>query len=156
VPAPRAEPGFEGEADSRLDDERGTKEALDLLAGLSQREQDVFVLCAWSGLSYEDASAALGVPVDAGFFLYELPKSHWRFGHRPDDFFVENAKGKPLAHDDQMVVGFRQAQGGGLAPLFATGRGNGYLWIVLAAFGGFLGGALGLAILSRTGWRRRG
>jgi len=37
--------------------------ALQLLQSLPRREQDVFVLCAWMELSYEDAAAALGVPV---------------------------------------------------------------------------------------------
>ena len=37
--------------------------ALSLLGRLPRREQEVFVLCAWSGLSYEDAAAALRMPV---------------------------------------------------------------------------------------------
>lgn len=36
---------------------------LSLLSQLPRREQDVFVLCAWSELSYEDAALALGIPV---------------------------------------------------------------------------------------------
>ena len=51
------------EAVDRADDERHLRGALDLLAKLPRRQQDVFVLCAWSGLSYEDAAFALGVPV---------------------------------------------------------------------------------------------
>jgi RNA polymerase sigma-70 factor, ECF subfamily len=62
MPAVRPENDFEDEADDRLDDERRMKEALALLAELPRREQDVVVLCAWSGLSYEDAALALGVP----------------------------------------------------------------------------------------------
>ena len=63
VPAPRPEAGFESDVDARLDDERRMKDALTLLARLPGREQDVLVLCAWSGLSYEDAALALGLPV---------------------------------------------------------------------------------------------
>ena len=63
VPAPRPELGFESDADGRLDDERRMKDALDLLSTLPRHEQEVFVLCAWSGLSYEDAALALEVPV---------------------------------------------------------------------------------------------
>ena len=37
--------------------------ALALLARLPRREQEVFALCAWSGLSYEDAAIALEIPV---------------------------------------------------------------------------------------------
>ena len=39
------------------------KDALDLLARLPRHEQEVFVLCAWSDLSYEDTALALEVPV---------------------------------------------------------------------------------------------
>jgi RNA polymerase sigma factor (sigma-70 family) len=54
---------FSEEADERLDDERRMKRALDVLAQLRRREQEVFVLCAWFGLSYEDAALALDIPV---------------------------------------------------------------------------------------------
>ena len=37
--------------------------ALGLLAQLPRREQEVFALCAWSELSYEDAAIALRIPV---------------------------------------------------------------------------------------------
>jgi RNA polymerase sigma-70 factor (ECF subfamily) len=63
VPAPSDEPSFADVADARLDDERQMRQALGLLAELPQLEQDVFVLCAWMGLSYEDAAVALAVPV---------------------------------------------------------------------------------------------
>jgi RNA polymerase sigma factor (sigma-70 family) len=63
VPAPRPELGFESDADGRLDDERRMSQALDLLAQLPRHEQEVFVLCAWSELSYEDAAIALELPV---------------------------------------------------------------------------------------------
>jgi RNA polymerase sigma-70 factor (ECF subfamily) len=63
VPVPRPEAGFESDADERMDDERRMRVALDLLGRLPQREQEVFVLCAWSSLSYEDAALALGLPL---------------------------------------------------------------------------------------------
>ena len=37
--------------------------ALDLLAPLLRHEQEVFALCGWMELSYEDAALALGVPI---------------------------------------------------------------------------------------------
>ncbi len=37
--------------------------ALGLLARLPRREREVFALCAWSALSYEDAAVALEIPV---------------------------------------------------------------------------------------------
>ena len=63
VPVALPEPDFSEETSERLDDERQMSRALELLGQLSARDQDVFVLCAWQGLSYEDAALALGVPV---------------------------------------------------------------------------------------------
>jgi RNA polymerase sigma-70 factor, ECF subfamily len=63
VPADEPAADFAEEAVDRADDERQLHRALALLAKLPRRQQDVFVLCAWSGLSYEDAAFALGVPV---------------------------------------------------------------------------------------------
>jgi RNA polymerase sigma factor (sigma-70 family) len=57
------EPNFAGRSDERVDDERQTQGALDLLRRLPPRERDVLVLCAVMELSYEDAALALGVPV---------------------------------------------------------------------------------------------
>lgn len=62
VPAVRPEPDFAGPAVERLDDELAAQGALDVLRKLPRREQDVFVLCAWMELSYEDAAVALRVP----------------------------------------------------------------------------------------------
>jgi RNA polymerase sigma factor (sigma-70 family) len=59
---PASEPDFAGEASERLDDERRMRAALDVLRQLPQRERDVFALCALSGLTYEQAGFALGVP----------------------------------------------------------------------------------------------
>jgi RNA polymerase sigma-70 factor (ECF subfamily) len=63
VPQPGSEPGFADISDERIDDEELMGRALALLARLPRREQEVFALCAWSGLSYEDAAIALGIPV---------------------------------------------------------------------------------------------
>jgi len=63
MPAAPPEPDFGDETVARADDERRIGHALELLAKLSRRQQDVVVLCSWSGLSYEDAAFALGVPV---------------------------------------------------------------------------------------------
>ena len=50
VPQPRHEPTFDEVADARMDDERQMRQALALLAGLPEREQSVFTLCAWMGV----------------------------------------------------------------------------------------------------------
>jgi RNA polymerase sigma-70 factor (ECF subfamily) len=63
VPEALPEQNFSEEVEARLDDERRVTRALDLLAQLPRREQDVFALCAWFELSYEDAGLALDVPV---------------------------------------------------------------------------------------------
>ena len=39
------------------------RSVLNRVAKLPRRQQDVIALCVWSGLSYEEAAAALGVPV---------------------------------------------------------------------------------------------
>jgi RNA polymerase sigma factor (sigma-70 family) len=39
------------------------RRVLAAVASLPRREQDVLALCVWSGLSYEEAARALGVPV---------------------------------------------------------------------------------------------
>ena len=63
VPRPRAEPGFSEDVEQRIDDARLMEHALSLLTALPRTQQDVFVLCGWFGLSYEDTAFALDVPV---------------------------------------------------------------------------------------------
>ncbi len=63
MPPPQATPDFSGEADARLDDEAQMQAVLALIGRLREEEQDVFWLCGWSELSYEEAATALDVPV---------------------------------------------------------------------------------------------
>ena len=64
LPLPRVdEPDFAEETATRLDDEVATRQLLGLFAGLPRREQDVLALCDWSDLPYEEAAAALGIPI---------------------------------------------------------------------------------------------
>jgi RNA polymerase sigma factor (sigma-70 family) len=63
LPRPLAEPDFAGDAAERMDIERQACEARDALRTLPRREQDVFVLCVGMELSYEEAAAALGLPI---------------------------------------------------------------------------------------------
>lgn len=63
LPKPRLEPATADSADERLDDQRQMKQVLTLLAQLPRREQEVFALCAWFDLTYEDAAIALEIPV---------------------------------------------------------------------------------------------
>ena len=63
LPKPEPEPDFSPAAEDRIDDERRMQQGLDLLHELPEREQEVFALCAWMELSYEDAALALGLPI---------------------------------------------------------------------------------------------
>jgi RNA polymerase sigma-70 factor (ECF subfamily) len=61
---PRAEAGeFADDVAARLDAERRMRGLLGTLSRLPREQQDVVALCLWSELSYEEAAAALGVPV---------------------------------------------------------------------------------------------
>jgi len=63
LPAAAAQADHADAVGDRLDAERRVRGVLDAIASLPQRERDVVALVAWSGLSYEQAAAALGVPV---------------------------------------------------------------------------------------------
>lgn len=89
VPRPRAEPELTGESDERIDAERLMRRTLELLARLPRRELDVFVLCAWFELSYDDAALALEIPT--GTVRSRLARARARlreldatFGHEQD------------------------------------------------------------------------
>ena len=84
------EPDFADDAASRIDDERAMRAVLKAVVTLPRREQDVLALCGWSGLSYEEASAALGIPV--GTVRSRLSRARARLrelgsgsGHEPGD-----------------------------------------------------------------------
>ena len=89
VPRPRAEPELTGESDERIDDERLMRRTIELLARLPRRELDVFVLCAWFELSYDNAALALEIPT--GTVRSRLARARARlreldapFGHEQD------------------------------------------------------------------------
>lgn len=65
IPAPKdqAEPDPSEEIAARLDGARRVDRTLKALRSLSESDQDLFVLCVWQRLSYEEAAAALGIPV---------------------------------------------------------------------------------------------
>jgi RNA polymerase sigma-70 factor (ECF subfamily) len=47
----------------RIDAEQRMQAVLTAIRRLPERDRDVLALCAWSGLSYEDAAVALSIPV---------------------------------------------------------------------------------------------
>jgi RNA polymerase sigma factor (sigma-70 family) len=90
MPPPRPVPDFGDAADERLDEERQMRRVLALVSQLPPREQDVFALCGWSEVSYEDAATALGIPV--GTVRSRLSRARQRlrelapeFGHEESD-----------------------------------------------------------------------
>lgn len=60
-----SQPGTDGAPDvaARSEAAAQMRSVLERVARLPRRQQDVVALCLWSGLSYEEAAAALGVPV---------------------------------------------------------------------------------------------
>lgn len=89
VPRPRPEPGFADAADERLDDESQMRAVLAVVSQLARREQDVFVLCAWFDLPYEDAALSLGIPVGTVRSRLSRARRHLReldpgLGHEGD------------------------------------------------------------------------
>ena len=92
VPATAPERDFAELAAARLDDERQMKHVLALVGRLPRREQEVFALCGWFNLSYEDGAFALEIPV--GTVRSRLSRARARlrelepaFGHEEDDNF---------------------------------------------------------------------
>ena len=49
------------EVSARLDDERRMTEVLSVVRGLPPAEREAVALCLWSGVSYPDAAAVLGI-----------------------------------------------------------------------------------------------
>jgi hypothetical protein len=117
--------------------------------------QTILRLAASAVLRFEDGSSD-GVrivwvpkPIDAGFFLYELPKAHWRVGKRPVALSVEDAKGNRLARNTATARYFREAQMAHLAPPSAAESNTSPLWSILAAAAAIIAAA-GLVV-----WRLR-
>lgn len=63
TPRPDLQPDHAERVAERLDNEQRMREVLAAVDRLPQRERDVLALVVWSGLSYDDAAAALDVPV---------------------------------------------------------------------------------------------
>jgi RNA polymerase sigma-70 factor (ECF subfamily) len=63
VPAAPAARSAEEQVVARSVTEAGLREARDAIAALSDGEQEVVMLVLWSGLSYQEAAAALAIPV---------------------------------------------------------------------------------------------
>ena len=63
LPRPVHEEPFAERVAAQVDDEKQLRRLLEALNRLPSRERDVFLLCGWSGLGYDEAATALGIPV---------------------------------------------------------------------------------------------
>jgi RNA polymerase sigma factor (sigma-70 family) len=63
VSAPGAEPDPSDEIADRLDGASRADRVREALRSLPDSDQELFVLCVWEELSYQQAAAALGIPV---------------------------------------------------------------------------------------------
>jgi len=84
---------------ARLDDQRRMQAVLDGLAGLPVSDREVLALVGWSGLSYEEAAAALGVAV--GTVRSRLSRARARLreltgrgGHQPSEALAVTTWGR--------------------------------------------------------------
>jgi RNA polymerase sigma factor (sigma-70 family) len=97
VPEPRPDPTFADDSDERVYDEELIGRALALVARLPRREQEVFALCAWSELSYEDAAIVLGIPV--GTVRSRLSRARARLRELDPD----------IGHDEERMQTIKEA-----------------------------------------------
>ena len=63
LPGPENEPDHAAAVTDRLDAEQRMKQVLAAIEELPRHEREVLALVAWAGLTYEQAAAALAVPV---------------------------------------------------------------------------------------------
>jgi RNA polymerase sigma-70 factor (ECF subfamily) len=78
LPRPTAGPDHADEVGQRVDSERAMVRIAEAMADLSERDRAVFALVVWSGLTYEEAAEALGVPV--GTVRSRLARARARLG----------------------------------------------------------------------------
>ena len=78
LPRPPHVPDHADEAVDRVDSERTMARIAASMADLSDRDREVIALVVWSGLSYEEAAVALGVPV--GTVRSRLSRARARLG----------------------------------------------------------------------------
>jgi hypothetical protein len=97
-------------------------------------------------VQFEDGSATepmplvwVSKPIDAGFFIYEVPRSRWKPGRRPLTFVVQDAKGRELDGDSEGASDLPSNQTVGFAP---PPSGRSRWWYLLPA---------GLAVLLASG-----
>lgn len=71
-------------------------------------------------VEFEDGTSArtplvwVSAPIDAGFFVYEVPRANWAAGHRPIALVLEDANGKELARSTEGARGLAEVESGRL------------------------------------------
>jgi hypothetical protein len=71
-------------------------------------------------VEFEDGTSArtplvwVSAPIDAGFFVYEVPEARWAAGHRPVALVLEDAEGNELARNTKIARGLAQVESGRL------------------------------------------
>jgi RNA polymerase sigma factor (sigma-70 family) len=83
LPAPVAEPDHAEQVSDRLGSEARMRAVLRQIEALPAREREVLGLVAWAGLSYEQAAAALDVPV--GTVRSRLSRARARLNQETSD-----------------------------------------------------------------------
>jgi hypothetical protein len=91
-------------------------------------------------IQFEDGNSVavpivwVSAPINAGFFGYDVPQSHWRRGTRPTLLTLRDANGRELRRDSSAfdAPSFRRGPSTGLAPCIVRRGGKDCLG---AAFG---------------------
>jgi hypothetical protein len=89
-------------------------------------------------------------PIDAGFFVYKLPKRHWKLGARPVTLVAQGPAGEVLARSTKFARDFRRTQRLGIATPAEAVESSRRIWAFVAVAAGLLAFAAALV------WRRRG
>jgi len=83
-------------------------------------------------IRFEDGASAtipvvwVSAPINAGFFGYEVPRSHWAIGHRPTLVVLRDEEGNELGRDTSAfrTPMFRHGPSTGLVPCLVRGGGS--------------------------------
>ncbi len=101
LPAKETVPDFADELVGRIADADELAAAQRALKKLRRSESEVFTLCVWSGLSYAEAAAVLGVPV--GTVRSRLSRARRRLSKLAEEELGH--RGEPLPPDGQVQGG---------------------------------------------------
>jgi RNA polymerase sigma-70 factor (ECF subfamily) len=107
LPVKETVPDFADELIRRIGDAEQLSAAQAGLARLRQSERDIFTLCVWSGLSYQEAAQALGIPV--GTVRSRLARARARLRKLAEE---ELKKRQADRRKSELAPGSGQVQGG--------------------------------------------